>query len=195
MLNELFPAFSLTQLVSDYGYLALAVGCLLEGETIVLLAGFAVHRGQLSWGHVVLIATVFSFVGDQFWFQIGRHFGDRLMVRFPSIASRRPWLQKRVFAHPDLIVLGVRFMVGLRTVGPILMGTGFVRPLRFFWLNLLGAVIWVQTIVSAGYFFGELAQRLLPELKAVEEGAFLILLVLGVLVHVLRRKQGGIQDD
>ena len=124
MLNELFPAFSLTQLVSDYGYLALAVGCLLEGETIVLLAGFAVHRGQLSWGHVVLIATVFSFVGDQFWFQIGRHFGDRLMGRFPSIASRRPWLQKRVFAHPDLIVLG--------TVGPILMRTGSVRPVTIF---------------------------------------------------------------
>jgi membrane protein DedA with SNARE-associated domain len=172
----------LTQLVSDYGYLALAVGCLLEGETIVLLAGFAVHRGQLSWGHVVLIATVFSFVGDQFWFQIGRHFGDRLMGRFPSIASRRPWLQKRVFAHPDLIVLGVRFMVGLRTVGPILMGTGFVRPLRFFWLNLLGAVIWVQTIVSAGYFFGAGA-AFAARVESGRGGGFLTLLVLGLLVH------------
>ena len=125
MLNELFPSLSIAQLVSEYGYTALAVGCLLEGETIVLLAGFAVHRGQLSWANVVLIATVCSFVGDQFWFQIGRQFGDGLLARFPSIASRRPWLEKRVFAHPDLVVLGVRFMVGLRTVGPILMGSGF----------------------------------------------------------------------
>lgn len=195
MLNELFPSLSIAQLVSEYGYTALAVGCLLEGETIVLLAGFAVHRGQLSWANVVLIATVCSFVGDQFWFQIGRQFGDGLLARFPSIASRRPWLEKRVFAHPDLVVLGVRFMVGLRTVGPILMGSGFVQPLRFFWLNLLGAAIWVQVFVGAGYFFGELAQRLLPELKAVEEVVFVTLLVVGLLVHFLRRKLRGIQGE
>lgn len=178
---------TLAQLVSDYGYAALALGCLLEGETVVLLAGLAAHRGLLAWPQVVLIATLFSFLGDQLWFQVGRRFGTRLIDRFPALAQRRPWLEKRLFAHPDALVLGLRFLIGLRTVGPILMGTGFVPPRRFVWLNLLGALLWVCTFVAAGYFFGELAERLLPDLKVAEEALFVTLLLGGLGYRLLRR--------
>lgn len=177
---------SLAQLVTDYGYPALALGCLLEGETIVLLAGLAAHRGLLAWPVVMLVATTFSFLGDQFWYQIGRRFGVRLIERFPVLAQRKPWLEQRLFAHPDALVLGLRFMIGLRTVGPILMGSGFVPPRRFFWLNLLGAALWVTTFVATGYFFGEVAERLLPDIKIAEERIFFGLLVAGLVFQLLR---------
>lgn len=185
---------NLAQFVADYGYAALVLGCLLEGETVVLLAGLAVHRGLLAGPWVLLLATVSSFLGDQFWFQVGHRHGERLLARFPRLARRRPWLQQRLFAHPDALVLALRFLVGLRTVGPILMGMGMIAPRRFFWLNLLGALLWVCTFVGAGYFFGEVAQRLLPRLMAAEERLFLILLGGVLLVHLLRRlrsKRGG----
>ena len=38
-------SMDLAALVTQYGYAAVAVGCLLEGETVLLLAGFAAHRG------------------------------------------------------------------------------------------------------------------------------------------------------
>ncbi len=177
---------SIAQFVSEYGYAALAIGCLLEGETVVLLAGLAVHRGLLAGPSVWLIALFFSFCGDQAWYQVGRHYGERLILRFPKLAQRRAWLQAKVFAHPDALVLGLRFMVGLRTVGPILIGAGFVPPRRFLWLNLLGAALWVSCFVSAGYFFGELAERLLPRIKAVEEAVFVALILCALAYQGLR---------
>ena len=177
---------TLAQFVSDYGYFALALGCLLEGETVVLLAGLAVHRGLLAAPWVALIATTCSFLGDQFWFQIGRRYGHRLLARFPRLARQRPWLEQKVFAHPDALVLSLRFLVGLRTIGPILMGADFIEPRRFLWLNLLGAILWVTVFVSAGYFFGELATRLLPHLQHAEEGIFLTLFAGMLLFQVFR---------
>ena len=183
---------NLPQLVTDYGYVALAVGCLLEGETVLVMAGYAAHRGLLSWPMVFAVAAIFSFAGDQMWFQVGRHYGQRLIERFTLLRERLPWLQARVGAHPEALVLGIRFMVGLRTVGPILMGCGLVPPRRFLWLNLLGALLWVTVFASAGYFFGQVMETLLPRVKAVEEWCLGALALLGLCIHLwqsIRRKR------
>ena len=183
---------NLPQLVTDYGYVALAVGCLLEGETVLVMAGYAAHRGLLSWPMVFAVAAIFSFAGDQMWFQIGRHYGQRLIERFTLLRERLPWLQARVGAHPEALVLGIRFMVGLRTVGPILMGCGLVPPGRFLWLNLLGALLWVTVFASAGYFFGQVMETLLPRVKAVEEWCLGALALVGLGIHLwqpFRRKR------
>ena len=66
---------SVTELVSHYGYFAVAMGCLLEGETVLLTAGFAAHRGMLGLWPVLGIAFVASALGDQIFFQLGRHQG------------------------------------------------------------------------------------------------------------------------
>ncbi len=177
---------NLPQLVTDYGYVALALGCLLEGETILVMAGYAAHRGLLSWPVVFAVAAIFSFAGDQMWFQVGRHYGQRLIERFTPLRERLPWLQARVGAHPEALVLGIRFMLGLRTVGPILMGCGLVPPRRFLWLNLLGALLWVTVFASAGYFFGQVVEALLPRLKATEEWGLGALALLGLGIHLWR---------
>lgn len=183
---------SFATFVSNYGYLALAIGCLLEGETIVLLAGLAVHRGMMAGPWVMLIASICSFLGDQFWFQIGHRYGQRLFERFPRLARQRTFLEKHLFAHPDALVLALRFMVGLRTAGPILLGAGFLAPRRFFWLNLAGALLWAGIFISLGYFFGELAERLLPKIKTAEEDLFLLLfggIILFQLINHLRKRR------
>lgn len=48
-----------------YGYAALAVGTFLEGETILVIAGFLAHRGYLSMDLVILSAFLGTFFGDQ----------------------------------------------------------------------------------------------------------------------------------
>ena len=56
---------SFAQLLTDYGYLAVFAGSLLEGETILVLAGFAAHQGYLSLELTVAIAFVGGTLGDQ----------------------------------------------------------------------------------------------------------------------------------
>ncbi|MGB7304365.1 MAG: hypothetical protein WBD13_08815 [Burkholderiaceae bacterium] len=65
--------FDPSELVAQYGCWAIALGSVLEGETFLLMGGFAAHRGLLDLGAVITVAFVFSFLGDQFYFWMGRH--------------------------------------------------------------------------------------------------------------------------
>lgn len=58
---------SLPQLLTDYGYLAVFVASLLEGKTILVLAGFAAHQDPLSLHWVVLLACCGGTIGDLGW--------------------------------------------------------------------------------------------------------------------------------
>jgi membrane protein DedA with SNARE-associated domain len=58
-------------LVQDYGYYAVFVGALLEGETVLAMAGYAAFEGYLKLERVILIAAIGGFLGDQFFFYLG----------------------------------------------------------------------------------------------------------------------------
>ena len=74
---------NLAGLLATYGNLAVAVGTFLEGETILLMAGFAAHCGYLDLSKVILVAWG-GLLGDQFYFFLGQRYGDRILARFPS---------------------------------------------------------------------------------------------------------------
>ena len=62
----------LESLIDTYGYIAIFIGTLLEGETVLVLGGFAAFRGYLSLPYVILTAFIGSMLGDQFFFYLGR---------------------------------------------------------------------------------------------------------------------------
>lgn len=181
---------SLADWVAHYGYFAVAVGCLLEGETVLLLAGVAVHRGLLDLPAVAAVAFVAGFAGDQAWFFVGRRFGDRLIRRFTAVQRAVPRIQDLILRHQNLLVLGIRFMIGLRIAGPVLMGWSRVQALRFVLLNLLGAALWVAVIGGGGYYFSALMERLLPDLRRAEEGLLAATAAAGLVAHGVRLWRG-----
>src|SRR5260221_13141544 len=71
--------------VQKYGYAAIFVGTFLEGETILVIAGFLAQRGELFLPFVALAACIGSYVGHVFWFWLGRSQGVKLLERFPSM--------------------------------------------------------------------------------------------------------------
>ena len=79
-------------LLAQYGLLVLAIGCLLEGETVLVLAGLATHQGMLHLPQVFIVAVVFGWLGDQIFFWLGRWKGDAILLRFPSWARQKPRL-------------------------------------------------------------------------------------------------------
>jgi len=179
---------TITELVSHYGYVAVAVGCLLEGETVLLTAGFAAHRGMLELLPVLAVAFAASALGDQIFFQIGRHQGGRLKARFPALARNAPRVDALLARHHTPLILGIRFMVGLRVAGPILIGSAGVAPLRFTLLNLVGAAVWACAIGGSGYAFGAVVQSLLSDLRHIEEGILVAMLIIVPLaLHFLHR--------
>jgi membrane protein DedA with SNARE-associated domain len=166
-------------LVDSYGYWAVAVGAFLEGETVLALAGLAAYRGYLDFYTVVVIAMAFGFLGDQFFFFLGRRKGHRILQRFPDArerAHRFDDLLKRW--HAPLIIL-IRFMYGFRIVGPILLGMGRVPHWKFMVFNLIGAAIWAPLIAGVGYLFGEIVEAVLHDIKKIELWLFAAILLAG----------------
>lgn len=65
-------AISLEELISTYGYAAVGIVTFLEGGTILIPGGFAAHRGYLELPWVIVCALLGTFIGDQFYFYLGR---------------------------------------------------------------------------------------------------------------------------
>ena len=86
-----------------------------------------------------------------------------------------------------MAIVGIRFMYGLRIIGPIAMGTGGVSPWRFVRYNVLGAAIWAPLVGGLGYLFGDALALLLGDLGRYQETALLLIVVVAVLFALLRR--------
>ena len=178
---------SLPGLLADYGYLAVFIGCLLEGETILVLAGFAAQQGLLSLPIVVGLAFVGGTLGDQIFFFIGRRYGKSLLQRFPRFTGAAKRVNHLLLRYDAWLIVGVRFMYGLRIAGPIVIGMSEVPAMRFLAFNLLGAAIWAALITGVGFGFGQSLQWLMAELVYFEEAGVLLIIGVAVLIGVVHR--------
>lgn len=182
---------TLSQLIADHGYLAVFLGSILEGETILILAGFATQQHYLSFPLVVALAIAGGSGADSAYFYLGRRHGRDLLKRHPQWAPRVLRVNHWLVRYQARIVIGVRFMYGLRIVGPIAIGMSDIPAWRFLVFNLIGAVIWAPLFVGAGFLFGNTLEWLFTDIKHYEEAAFLIIIAaaLGLaLVRHLRRR-------
>ena len=166
---------SLAQLVTQYGYAAVLVGSLLEGETVLLLAGLAAHQGYLSFPLVVALAFCGGTLGDQILFHLGRRHGIALLRRSPTLAARAEPVARLIRRHQVSLIIGVRFMYGLRLIGPLAIGMSDVSATRFALLNMLGAALWAPLVTGVGYLFGQTLRWLITDLEHYEVMALLLI--------------------
>ncbi len=186
-------SMSLPGLLADYGYLAVFIGCLLEGETILVLAGVAAQQGLLSLPAVVALAFVGGTLGDQIFFFTGRRYGHTLLRQSSRFAPAVQRVNALLLRHDAWLIVGVRFMYGLRIAGPIAIGMSDVPARRFLGFNLLGAALWAAVITGVGYGFGQSLQWLIADLARFEEIALVLIVGVAVLiavVHQVRARRG-----
>jgi membrane protein DedA with SNARE-associated domain len=169
----------LEELISTYGYAAIAVGTFLEGETILILAGFAAHRGYLELPWVLVSAFLGTLLGDQFYFYIGRAKGQSVLDKRPDWKSKSEKVLSLFNKHQVWLILGFRFIYGLRTVTPFVLGLSRVSRLRFLILNALGAFAWAIVIGVLGYLFGHTVEVIIGDIKRYELWIFIGLAALG----------------
>ena len=144
--------------IAAYGYLAVFVGCLLEGETLLVIAGIAAHEGKLSLPLVILTAFIAGTLGDQILYWIGRRFGAPVLGKWSSKSQQVRRINHFLERFDAALIFGVRFMYGIRLVGPVVIGASHVQPARFAVLNVLGAAVWAPLVAGTGYVFGHLIE-------------------------------------
>ncbi|EAA8472626.1 DedA family protein [Salmonella enterica subsp. enterica] len=178
-------------LITHYGYTALVIGSMAEGETITLLGGVAAHQGLLKFPLVAAAVALGGMMGDQLLYLLGRCYGGKILRRFPRYHTKIRRAQKMIQRHPYLFVIGTRFMYGFRVVGPLLIGASRLPPKIFLPLNIVGALIWALLFTTLGYLGGEVIAPWLHDLdQHLRHGVWLILaivLVVGVRWWLKRR--------
>jgi len=177
---EIISTALLENLIKTYGYWAMLIGTFLEGETILIIGGFVAYLGYLKLSLVMLIAFVGSFSGDQLYFFIGRLKGPSLLVKYPKLDSRVDKINRAIERYHDLIMLGFRFIYGMRIMTPFVMGLNpKIRTGRFVFLNAIGAVIWSVAISTGGYLFGTAIEVLMKDIRKYEVVAILVIAAIG----------------
>ena len=171
-------------IIEKFGYWAIFVGTALEGETILVVAGYLAHRGYLRLPYVIVAAMFGTFIGDQTFFQLGRHSGNAFLSRHPNWQTRAARVERLFNRHRIALVMGFRFMYGIRTVSPFVIGmSGFPQKL-FLLLNLASAGIWAIVVGSGGYVFGHVLEKLLAEAKRIEIPVIISITGIGVVIWI-----------
>lgn len=131
----------------------------LPGDSLLFVTGALAGAGHLSWATACAVLLAAAILGDQCNYLIGRWVGPRV---FQWDNSR--WFNRRAFdrAHGfyerygGVTVVLARFMPFVRTFVPFVAGVAAMRRSAFTAFNVLGALIWVLGLVTAGYWFGNL---------------------------------------
>ncbi|HFU76989.1 MAG TPA: DedA family protein [Epsilonproteobacteria bacterium] len=183
---------SLAYLVTTYGYPAIIIGTFFEGETILVLGGIAAHHGYLELQWVILAAFIGAVLGDQLYFFIGHKAGEEFLDKRPQWKKKVEKIFSLLHKHKVWLILGFRFLYGIRTVAPFAMGSSKIPYKLFIPLNIIGGLIWASTFGYLGYLFGNALEEILGDIKKYELSIFIILGIAGVLFwfYRIRKKQG-----
>src|SRR6267143_924127 len=186
----------INQLIANNGacfYVIAFVWTFLEGDTVILFAGFAAAQGLVDPLLLLTAAWLGSFSGDQCYFWLGRRFGVRLLDRFPrwrhGVDVALHWLER----YDAGFILSFRFIYGVRNFSSFALGLSAVKWERFLRLNFLAAGVWAASFVGVGYFLGHAFRAVLGDLARsfglVMLGAFVAFASAVWLAHRLQRRR------
>jgi membrane protein DedA with SNARE-associated domain len=174
------------------------IGTFLEGETLLVLAGLAAHRGYLNLTSVILAAFVGSLCGDQLFFYLGRRHSEFLIRRRPVWQPKLQQANQLTERYQAPLILGFRFLYGLRTAMPFAIGLSDVPLLRFVLLNAIGAGVWAVVVGSGGYLFGQAIDGLIGDVRRYEVFMFTLVAVAGAgvwAIYLYRRRRNGSETN
>jgi len=168
---------TLEAIVVQFGYPALMLGLLVEGETMLTLGSFMAHRGYLNLPLVILIGWLVAFASDQFFFWMGRLKGNQFLATRPALKSHVEKARSLLSWNTNLLFIGIRFMYGLRTALPFVIGMAKFDPKKFALLNLIGAFLWALTFGLAGQLIGQLMAAIFEDVKENE-----LMITIGIIL-------------
>lgn len=171
-----------------YGETGLVVMPFLPGDSLLFVVGALAATGALDVQWVIVLLMTAAFLGDNTNYWIGRFLGPKVFTAQSRWLNRRHLGKTEAFyeKHGGKTVLLARFLPIIRTFAPFVAGIGRMRYGRFVLFSILGAVAWINSLVLAGYFFGNI-----PLIKNNLTVVILIIVALSfmpAMIHFVRER-------
>jgi membrane-associated protein len=164
----------------------LLVGFFLPGDSLLVTAGLLSSQPQFGLNMWLLgvLLTVAAIIGNTVGYAIGWYSGPKLFKRDDSMLFKKKHLIRAnefFTKHGGKALVIARFMPIVRTFVPVVAGLGRM-PLRTYTAyNVLGAVLWIWSMLFIGYFLG----RLVPGVEHHIEKVILVVIFLSLLPGII----------
>jgi len=145
----------------------LLVGFLLPGDSLLVTVGIVAWTANWPLHWLILLLATAAILGNNCGYTIGSKAGPRLFTRDESFFFRRSYLlQAQAFyeRHGGKTIILAQFVPIIRTFAPVVAGIGKMDRRRFVAFTVVGAVLWVGSMLGIGYI---LTPVLDPPLKSV----------------------------
>jgi membrane-associated protein len=153
----------------------------LPGDSLLFVVGALCGVGLMSFPLSVGLLVVAAVLGNQSNYTIGRFFGPRVFHwEHSRFFNKRAFEQAHAFYEKwgGITLVAARFMPFLRTFAPFVAGVAQMSRAKFTLFDVSGGMLWVGSVVSAGYFFGDI-----PWVKAnLDKIIWAMILIPGVVV-------------
>ena len=127
----------------------------IEGEVVYVSAVVLAFLGKLNPVGVLVAGACGGSFGDQAYFYLLRSAKlSHWLDRFPSLVSRRDRIRDKVHRHSSKLILGSRFLPGLRIAIPAACAYTGIEPLRFSTLSLISGFAWASAIMMLVMYLG-----------------------------------------
>lgn len=135
-------------------------GFFLPGDYLLFSAGLLCGTQVISvdiWT-MVLSVTLAAFLGSYTGYYFGRLLGGNLYRKKENFFFKYKYLVKTRFYYMNYggkTLIISRFLPVVRTFAPILDGAVKMDFKKFTFFNLIGSIIWVFSLILAGYYLGQ----------------------------------------
>jgi len=161
------------------------------GDTLLFIAGAFCATGEMNYPLLMALLITAAVTGNTLNYWIGEAVGQRVFTHDYRWINKDALNRTHEFfeKHGGKTIILARFVPVVRTFAPFVAGVSDMTQARFQLYNVTGAALWVITLVTAGYFFGNIpvVRDHLTAIVLVGVSAAVVPLALGGLWKVGRK--------
>ena len=163
----------------------------LPGDSLLFVAGALAAAGGMDVLWLGALLSAAAIMGDTVNYWVGSYFGSKLLR-----GKHSRWLNKKHLdythafyeRHGGKTIVIARFIPILRTFAPFVAGMGKMPYSRFMAYNVFGGLVWVSSLLLAGYYFGNLPW-VKQNLSLVIVGIILLSISPGIIEYLRHRRR------
>ncbi len=181
------------QFIQDWGYIALFLYSFGGGFLALAIAGAFSYAGDLNIYICVVVAGFSNFIGSQFLFYMGKYnksyVEDMMKNHKKKIALVKVLLKK----YGILIVFIQKYIYGIKTLIPLVMGVSEYNPYKFTILNIFASILWACVIGYVSFVAGEFLMSIADKFQYL--GLIIVFVIIYLLISSLAKKRKKVENS